>query len=164
MVSAPFCSRPFFRKNGRRQVSRGGRAATKLGRKRRLIPAVGPTKFGSRTPAPRGSSRGLEGWVLKVTLYCPGQGTDRHTSVESVPVERRRPPQNSQFVGIGHSVSNEVRQRLNLDPSTVHDSSIFLSVICKFAKLTNSHANDIQYTVDLQSLSQNRHGTGWGRP
>ena len=63
--------RPFFRKNGYRQVRSPSRTATKLGRTRPELPTGRPTKFGSRrSEGPHPSRRlGTSGHVI---LLWPG--------------------------------------------------------------------------------------------
>jgi len=70
-VSRPFASRPFFRKNGYRQVRSPSRTATKLGRTRPELPTGRPTKFGSRRSEGPHPSRRL-GTSDHVILLWPG--------------------------------------------------------------------------------------------
>ena len=70
-VSRPFASRPFFRKNGYRQVRSPSRTATKLGRTRPELPTGRPAKFGSRRSEGPHPSRRL-GTSDHVILLWPG--------------------------------------------------------------------------------------------
>ena len=66
------------------------RFSVKTATAERLAPVVRPRNpVGFAPTYPRGDPQSfvgvgvgprhhLEGWVLKVTLYCPGQGTDMH--------------------------------------------------------------------------------------